>query len=112
MASRRDIVDSKANRPYYVENILTAGAENIGTQIKPNQVIRMVAVGKTLTSERIEEDAVCSECFGTGMVSHWSEIAYFEDRRTCSRCEAGCRVDTKIADIIKLARLEERLSRV
>jgi hypothetical protein len=88
------------------------GAENIGAQIEPTRVKRMVAVGKTLTSESLEEEAVCSACFGTGMVSHWSEIAYFEDRRACSRCEAGCRVDTKIADIIKLARLEERLSRV
>lgn len=93
-------------------NILMDRAENIDSQIKRTQVKRMVAAGKTITSEAPEEEAICPHCFGTGMVSHWSEIAYFEDRRACSRCEAGGRVDTKIADIVRLARLEDRLSRV
>ena len=90
---------------------MTAVAENIDTRIDRTQVKRMVAVGKRINAESLEKDAVCPDCFGTGMVSHWSEIAYFEDRRACSKCEAGGRVDTKIADIVKLARLEDRLSR-
>lgn len=94
------------------KNIMVDGAEYIDTLISPHQVIRMVAVGKRILSERLEEEAVCSACFGTGIVSQWSEIAYFEDRRACSRCEAGYRIETKIADIIRLARLEDRLSRV
>lgn len=71
----------------------------------------MVAAEKTIRSEAIEDEAtICRACLGTGVVSHWNEIAYFEDRRACARCEAGCRVDTKIADIVKRARLEERLA--
>jgi hypothetical protein len=67
---------------------------------------------KPIEVETLEEKAVvCRECLGTGMVSGWSEIAYFEDRRPCTRCEAGFRVDSKIADMVKRAQLEERLSR-
>lgn len=72
---------------------------------------QMVAAEKTIPTETTDEEAtVCGECFGTGVVSYWNEIAYFEDRRACARCEAGRRVDTKIADIVKRARLEERLA--
>ena len=72
----------------------------------------MVAAKKTIPPETQAEDTkVCRQCRGTGTVSLWSEIAYFEDRRSCPRCEAGCRVDSKIADIVKRAQLEERLSR-
>lgn len=71
----------------------------------------MVAAEKTIGSEALEEETtICRECLGTGMVSHWSEIAYFEDRRACARCEAGWGVDSKIADIVRRAQLEERLS--
>lgn len=70
----------------------------------------MVAAENTVLLETIEADASCAECFGTGVVTRWSEIAYFEDRRACVRCEAGGRVAAKIADIIKRARLEDRLS--
>ncbi len=71
----------------------------------------MAAAEKTIGTETTDEEAtVCRACLGTGMVSHWNEIAYFEDRRACARCEAGCRVDTTIADIVKRARLENRLS--
>jgi RecJ-like exonuclease len=104
------LVDIKTERPYYDKNILRGGAENIGGQIKTLQVIQMVAAEKTITSETLDEEAVCPECLGTGMVSYWSEIAYFEDRRACARCETGGKVDTKIADIVKRARLEDRLS--
>ena len=76
-----------------------------------NQVRQMVAAEKTIATETTDVEAtVCGACLGTGMVSHWNEIAYFEDRRVCPRCEACCTVDTKIADIVKRARLENRLS--
>ena len=70
----------------------------------------MVAAEKSITSETVDEKAVCPECFGTGMVSYWTEIAYFEDRRACARCEAGGKLAAKIMDIVKRARLEDRLS--
>jgi CO dehydrogenase/acetyl-CoA synthase alpha subunit len=71
----------------------------------------MVAAEKTIRTETPDDEAtVCRACFGTGVVSHWNEIAYFEVRRACARCEAGCRVEAKIADIVKRARLEERLA--
>jgi hypothetical protein len=72
----------------------------------------MVAAEEPIRSEALDEQVpVCLECLGTGMVSRWSEIAYFEERRACARCEAGRRVDSKIADIVRRAQLEERLSR-
>lgn len=70
----------------------------------------MVAAEKTL-SRRAEEIAVeCPECQGAGTVRYWNEVAYFEDRRACPRCEAGGRIDAKIADLVRRAQLEERLS--
>jgi hypothetical protein len=70
----------------------------------------MVAAEKILTT--CEEDApLCGECHGGGTVSYWNEVAYFEDRRPCARCEAGGRIHSKIADLVKRAQLEERLSR-
>jgi DnaJ-class molecular chaperone len=71
----------------------------------------MVAAEQTIRTETPDDEStVCSACFGTGLVSHWSEIAYFEDRRACPRCEAGGRIDQRIAEIIKRARLEGRFS--
>lgn len=70
----------------------------------------MVAAEKTLGTFE-EEATMCSECQGGGTVSFWNEVAYFEDRRACTRCEAGRKIDSKIADIVKRAQLEERLSR-
>lgn len=71
----------------------------------------MVAAKKTITKKTLEEETtICRECLGTGMVSHWNEIAYFEDRRACALCDAGGVIDSKIADIVKRARLEERMS--
>jgi len=69
----------------------------------------MVAAEKTLTT--FEEAALCSECNGGGTLSYWNEVAYFEDRRACTRCEAGRKVDSTLADIVKSAQLEEQLSR-
>jgi Zn ribbon nucleic-acid-binding protein len=71
----------------------------------------MVVAEKTIKETLEEKHAVCPACDGTGTVSLWSEIAYFEDRRPCARCEAGCKVDSKIAEIVKRAQLEERLSK-
>lgn len=72
----------------------------------------MVALTKTVKKASLEAEATAGcECGGTGTVFHWSEIAYFEDLRVCARCEAGRRLDSKIADIAKRAQLEERLSR-
>jgi len=75
-------------------------------------VRQTAAAEKPIPAKILEEETVvCRECLGTGIVSGWSEIAYFEDRRPCTRCEAGFRVDSKIADMVKRAQLEERLSR-
>lgn len=71
----------------------------------------MVAAEQIIVTESPDDAAiVCSACFGTGLISQWSEIAYFDDRRACPRCEAGGLVDQRIADIIKRARLEGRFS--
>jgi len=71
----------------------------------------MAAAEKTITTRTLVGDgAVCRQCLGTGTVSLWNEIAYFEDRRACQRCDDGRRVDSKISDILKRAQLEERLS--
>jgi len=71
----------------------------------------MAAAEKTIRTEaREKEAAICRECLGTGVLARWSEVAYFEDRRTCPRCEAGFVVDSKIGDIVRRAQLEERLA--
>lgn len=71
----------------------------------------MVAVEKTIAGRDSDSDAgVCSECRGIGTVSRWSDVVYFEDRRVCARCEAGQAVDSRIADIVRRAHLEQRLS--
>ncbi|MEK6325605.1 MAG: hypothetical protein AABN33_28515 [Acidobacteriota bacterium] len=92
------------------KNILWGGPENIDSKNKPDRVKKMVAAEKTITTFE-EEATLCRECHGSGTVSHWNEFAYFEDRRACTGCEAGGKVDSKIADTIKRAQLEERLSR-
>jgi DnaJ-class molecular chaperone len=71
----------------------------------------MVAAEKTIPGNDSNADAdVCSECRGIGTVSRWSDVAYFEDRRVCAGCEAGRAVDSRIADIVRRAHLEQRLS--
>jgi hypothetical protein len=71
----------------------------------------MVAVEKTIASKDSDAEAsVCPECRGAGTVGHWSDVAYFEDRRVCTNCEAGRAVDSRIADIVRRAQLEQRLS--
>ena len=83
----------------------------MSAKTSPSQVKQMVAAEGPIRSKALEEEiSICSECFGTGVVSLWSEIAYFEERRACARCEAGRGIDSKIADIVRRAQLEERLA--
>jgi DnaJ-class molecular chaperone len=71
----------------------------------------MVAVEKTIANNDSDADpSVCPECRGTGTVSNWSDVAYFEDRRVCGNCEAGQAVDSRIGDLVRRAQLEQRLS--
>jgi hypothetical protein len=102
------IVDITTLWPLVSTNILWDGAENIDSLIKPRS-IDMVASEKILTTLK-EEAAGCTECGGGGTVSYWNEVAYFEDRRACTRCEAGRKIDSRLGDIVKRAQLEERLS--
>ena len=91
---------------------MKGGPENIVRENQPRSGELMVAAEEAIRSKTLEKAVpVCCECLGAGMVSRWSEIAYFDDRRACSRCEAGRRADSKIADIVRRAQLEERLSR-
>lgn len=70
----------------------------------------MVAVEKTIANKDfVSESAACPECGGAGTVSHWSDVAYFEDRRLCTSCEAGRAVESRITDIVRRAQLD-RLS--
>ena len=71
----------------------------------------MVAVEKTIAVRDSDADSgVCFECRGVGTISRWSDVAYFEDRRVCASCDAGRAVDSRIADIVRRAHLEQRLS--
>ena len=69
----------------------------------------MVALEKTIASKD-SEAGVCPECHGAGTVANWSDVAYFEDRRVCTNCEAGRAVDSRIADVVRRAQLKQRLS--
>lgn len=53
----------------------------------------------------------CPGCKGTGLVSYWNEISFFEDRRICTECEAGREADAKMAEILDRAMRKERLIR-
>ena len=65
----------------------------------------MVAAEEPIRSDALREEvSVCLECLGAGTVFRSSEIAYFEERRACSRCELGRRIDSKIADIVSETR--------
>jgi DnaJ-class molecular chaperone len=74
--------------------------------------MRMVALKQRAGSEALEaEPNVCCECGGTGTVSQWNEVAYFDDRRICTKCDAGRAIESKIGDIVRRAQLEERLAK-
>jgi hypothetical protein len=70
-------------------------------------------IGKRMLRRRIEESSQpdCPECNGTGAVTYWNEVAYFEDRRSCKRCGAGQALDARIAEIVARARMQEPLAR-
>jgi DnaJ-class molecular chaperone len=70
-------------------------------------------IGKRMLRRRVEESSQpdCPECNGTGAVTYWNEVEYFEDRRSCQRCGAGRALDARIAEIIARARLQEPLAR-
>jgi len=64
----------------------------------------------TVTNEVIregKESMTCLECHGTGIVCHWSEFAFFDDRRYCGLCDAGRRVENTVIDIIKRAESDD-----
>ncbi len=60
----------------------------------------MIAVENEIISDG-KRSMTCIECHGTGIVRHWSEFAFFDDRRLCTLCDAGRRVEKNIVDIIK-----------
>ena len=75
--------------------------------MKDKRGVQMVAVEKVILGGDI--DGECSECKGTGIVTYWSEITFFEDRRSCRRCDAGLHVESRIKDIINRTKVEKRL---
>ena len=81
------------------------------TKLLDRNVVRvgeqMVAVEKAILGGDI--DSECPECKGTGIVTYWSEITFFEDRRSCRRCDAGLDVQSRIKDIISRTKVEKRL---
>ena len=79
--------------------LLDRNEERVGEQ--------MVAVEKVILGGDI--DSECPECKGTGIVTYWSEITFFEDRRSCRRCDAGLHVQSQIKDIISRTKVEKRL---
>jgi Zn ribbon nucleic-acid-binding protein len=70
-------------------------------------VERIIRPGTTV----IEASAVCPVCRGTGLVSYWNEISFFEDRRICTECDAGQKADAKMGEIIDRAMRQERIVR-
>ena len=62
-----------------------------------------IARAKLASASQEATAALCSECNGTGIVRHWSEFAFFEDMRPCSRCDAGDKIEALIAEIMKRA---------
>jgi hypothetical protein len=74
----------------------------------------MVAVERIIRPRTAETEASgvdCPGCKGTGLVSYWNEISFFEDRRICAECEAGREADAKMGEIIDRAMRKERVIR-
>jgi len=70
----------------------------------------MVALQRIIAAKNSDAaGADCHECLGAGTISHWSDVAFFEDRRVCTKCDAGCAVESRISDIVRRAQLEGRL---
>jgi len=55
-----------------------------------------------------KESMTCLECHGTGVVYHWSEFAFFDDRRYCLLCDAGRRIEKNISEIIERAESDDQ----
>ncbi|HYP29253.1 MAG TPA: hypothetical protein VE262_21260 [Blastocatellia bacterium] len=66
----------------------------------------MIAVMDVIIREG-KESMTCLECHGTGIVYHWSEFAFFDDRRYCNVCDAGRLVEKTVSEIIKQAEAGE-----
>lgn len=54
-----------------------------------------------------KESMICMVCHGTGIICHWSEFAFFDDRRYCPVCEAGRQVEKNIVEIIERAESDD-----
>ncbi len=70
----------------------------------------MVAVKTTLRAASLQNEP-CPECQGGGTIRYSNEVSYFDDLRSCSRCEAGRAVEMRIAEIVARAESEERFPR-
>lgn len=82
------------------------------TTVKLESEAMMVAVRRTIIRDNNGASGnTCPECKGTGLVSYWNEISFFEDRRVCTECEAGRKAEAKMAEIIDRAIKQERLVR-
>jgi hypothetical protein len=72
----------------------------------------MAAVERIIRARTTETGCEgCPRCRSTGLISYWSEISFFEDRRICTECEEGQKADAKIAEIIDRAMRKERIVR-
>jgi len=72
----------------------------------------MVAVKTTLKAASASlQGESCPECQGNGTIRYSNEVSYFEDLRSCPRCEAGRSLELRIAEIIDRAQAEERFPR-
>jgi hypothetical protein len=74
----------------------------------------MVAVERTIRPGTTDAEAnadSCPLCKGTGVVTYWNEISFFEDRRICTGCEDGRKADARVAEILDRAMSEVRFVR-
>lgn len=72
----------------------------------------MVAVKTTLKAASPSTEAEnCPHCQGNGTVRYSNEISYFEDLRSCVRCDAGRAVEMRIGEIVRRAQADERFPR-
>jgi hypothetical protein len=70
----------------------------------------MVAVKTTLRAASLQNEA-CPDCQGLGTIRYSNEVSYFDDLRSCGRCETGRAVEMRIAEIVARAETEERFPR-
>lgn len=70
----------------------------------------MFAVKTTLRAASLQNEA-CPDCQGVGTIRYSNEVSYFDDLRSCARCEAGRAVEMRIAEIVARAEAEERFPR-